>query len=316
MEAANLIGPSASTQYPAPKTIGESASELPVPVSSENSKRLDAASRGQSPAAASRPSVFSDGGGSRASSSAPPSSSAKQETAIASAKDLPALRPDEAVPSSPQPLNPTTVPSGAGEIRQQPTRTGEPVFNPEEQPQAPMRQPHTVTVVAGTSLVVRLGEALSTDRNVTGDSFRGTLDSPIVLYGFIIADRGSKIRGRVANSQKAGHVDGLSTIALTLTEISTTDGQTVRVKTSNWEKQGEKSVGSDAAKIGAGAALGAIIGAIAGGGKGAAIGAASGGAAGTGVVLATRGKSTVLPVETVVTFRLDDSVSITEQINN
>jgi hypothetical protein len=111
-------------------------------------------------------------------------------------------------------------------------------------------------------------------------------------------------------------VDGLSTIALTLTDISTTDGQTVRIRTSNWEKQGDKSTAENAAKIGGGAVLGAIIGAIAGGGKGAAIGAASGGAAGTGVALATRGKPTVLPVESVVTFRLDAPVSITERLNN
>ncbi len=173
-----------------------------------------------------------------------------------------------------------------------------------------------MTIDAGTSLVVRLAEALSTEKNVTGDTFRGTLDSPIILDGFIIADKGSQVHGKVANSQKAGRVDGLSSIALTLTEINTTDGQTVRVKTNNWEKQGEKSVGTDAAKIGGGAALGAIIGAIAGGGKGAAIGAAGGGAVGTGVVLATRGKPTVLPLETRLTFRLDQPVSITERINN
>lgn len=46
----------------------------------------------------------------------------------------------------------------------------------------------------------------------------------------------------------------------------------------------------DAAKIGAGAAGGAIVGGLMGGGDGAAKGAAIGGGAGTAVVLSTRGK--------------------------
>ena len=66
----------------------------------------------------------------------------------------------------------------------------------------------------------------------------------------------------------------------------------------------EKSTKQDAAKVGGGAALGAIIGAIAGGGKGAAISCAVvGGAAGTGTVLATRGKDVELKSEEAITFR-------------
>jgi hypothetical protein len=314
MTSANPVEQAPETQIPAPKPpapkpIDEARPQMSLPASIEGSKTVGTVrtSRRKAPGA---------GGQSPVPSSSPSSGSAQEDTAIASAKDLPTLAPSEPPPSSPQPLYPTANPTASGEAQQQRSRTGDTVFNPEDQPQGALRQPHTVTIDAGTSLVVRLSEALSTDKNVIGDAFRGTLDSPIVLDGFIIADKGSKVRGRIANSQKAGHVDGVSNIALTLTEINTTDGQTVHVKTSNWEKQGERSVGSDAAKIGAGAALGAIIGAIAGGGKGAAIGAAGGGAAGTGVVLATRGKPTVLPVETVVTFRLDAALSITEQINN
>jgi hypothetical protein len=56
---------------------------------------------------------------------------------------------------------------------------------------------------------------------------------------------------------------------------------------------------------GGGAAIGAIIGAIAGQGKGAAIGAGSGAAAGIGAELLTKGGSIRVPVETVLTFRLD-----------
>jgi hypothetical protein len=111
-------------------------------------------------------------------------------------------------------------------------------------------------------------------------------------------------------------VQGVAELTLTVTEINTTDGQRVKIDASTWDKKGPKSTGEDGAKIAGGAALGAIIGAIAGGGKGAAIGAGAGGAAGTGTVLATRGKMLTLPIETRLTFRLTNPVTITEQLNH
>ena len=80
-------------------------------------------------------------------------------------------------------------------------------------------------------------------------------------------------------------------------------------------KEGSGSAGGDLAKIGAGAAIGAAIGAVAGGGKGAAIGAGAGAAAGTGAVLITNGKSVEIPVETRLTFRVNQSITLTEKLD-
>jgi outer membrane lipoprotein SlyB len=95
--------------------------------------------------------------------------------------------------------------------------------------------------------------------------------------------------------------------------LNLSDGQHVEITTDSFTKMGPQSRAADAEKIGGGAALGAIIGAIAGGGKGAAIGAGVGGAAGTGTVAATRGKAAVLPSETKVSFRINNSVTVTER---
>ena len=195
-------------------------------------------------------------------------------------------------------------------------RASQPEMREDQSLPSPARQPQTVTIEAGTSLMVRLAETISTKTKVAGDSFRGTLDQPIILNGFIIADKGSKVTGRVVAAQKGGHLSGSSDLSLQVTEINTTDGQTVRVQTSPWEKKGDSNTAGNIEKIGGGAAVGAIIGALAGGGKGAAIGAASGGAVGTGVAAATGGKPTVVPVETRIAFRLDAPVTITERINN
>jgi hypothetical protein len=182
-------------------------------------------------------------------------------------------------------------------------------------PPPPPREARSVTLTPGTAIRIRLGQALNSDRTLEGDTFSGTLDAPIVMDNAIIAERGSRVTGRVVTSQKAGRVKGVSELAVTLTNINTSDGQRISVQTNNVERDGAKSTGKDAAKVGGGAALGAIIGALAGGGKGAAIGAGVGGAAGGGDVLLTRGKAAAMETETPLTFNLAAPVTITERIN-
>jgi hypothetical protein len=170
-------------------------------------------------------------------------------------------------------------------------------------------------LTAGTVVSVRLGERLSSDSNYTGDTFRGTLDSPLIVNEAVVAEKGSKVLGRVVTAERAGRVKGRSALSLALTSISTTDGQTVNVETATVDNAGQSTVGRDAAKVGGAAAIGSIIGAIAGGGKGAGIGAVIGGAAGGGDVLLTRGKPVNIATETVLSFRLSAPVTITEHLN-
>jgi hypothetical protein len=184
-----------------------------------------------------------------------------------------------------------------------------------DEPRPPVREPKTVTIPAGTLLSVRVDETLRSDRNQTGDSFRATLDQPLVVDGAVIAERGSRVEGRIAEVDPAGRVRGVARMALELVRLTTSDGQRVRLQTESFAKQGEKETKKDAAKIGVAAGIGAAIGAIAGGGKGAAIGAATGGAAGTGGVLMTRGAAAEVPAETRISFRLRDPITITEKLN-
>lgn len=180
-------------------------------------------------------------------------------------------------------------------------------------PPPPPPPPRQVTLKAGTLLPVRLIETVSSDRNKPGDTFTASLDEELVVDGLVIAERGARFEGRVVETEQAGRVKGLGSIAIELTEMVTSDGQRIQIVTDPFTKSGPASKGSDAAKIGGAAAIGAAIGAIAGGGKGAGIGAAIGGAAGAGGVAATRGKPAVLSSETKISFRLRDAVSITER---
>ncbi len=202
-----------------------------------------------------------------------------------------------------------------------PTETAK-VAAPPPPPPAPVRKAAeppkaaTVTIPSGTLLNIRLQEKLSTEKNMAGDVFQATLDQPVVIDGFIIAERGARVQGKITELDRSGKVKGLARIVLELTDLNTSDGQRVKVQTSAFERKAESTVKKDALKVGLGAALGAAIGGIAGGGKGAATGAGVGGAAGAGGVLLTRGQAAELPVETKVAFRLQEPITLTEKLNN
>ena len=190
----------------------------------------------------------------------------------------------------------------------------EPELAPEPRPELPKaRAPQHLTIPAGTLVVIRTQNTLSTDRNFNGDTFAATLDQPLVVDGFVIAERGAEVEGRIVRSEKAGRVEGLSDLSIELVRLRTSDGQRLSIATEPHEVRGPRTRGSDAKKVGIGAGLGAIIGAIAGGGRGAAVGAGAGGAAGGGVVLATRGEPAVIPSESRLTFHLRTPVEVTER---
>lgn len=176
------------------------------------------------------------------------------------------------------------------------------------------REPEKVTIAAGTQLAVRLAESISSETIKSGDTFHATLADSLIVNGFVIAEKGARVTGRVVESTRAGRVKGTAALTLELVDFSSTDGQRVAIQTESFTREGPTSKGSDAAKIGAGAAVGAALGAIFGGGKGAAIGAASGAGAGAGTVAMTRGKPAVLDVETRIPFQLKSAVTITEKI--
>ncbi len=175
--------------------------------------------------------------------------------------------------------------------------------------------PNTATINQGTLVTVRIGETLSVQKNLTGDTFFATLDQPLVAGGFVIAEKGARVEGKIVEVDKAGRMSGTARISLELTQVNTSDGQRLHLQTSTYSKDGvDRNRNNDAAKVGGGAILGAVIGAAAGGGKGAGVGAAAGGAAGAGAVLISGGRNITIPVETQLSFRIEKPVVITERV--
>ncbi len=203
------------------------------------------------------------------------------------------------------------IPAAAARAQQQ----DEPVTNaPQGNTEPPAAAvPPTLTFPAGTLITVRTTEFLSSDRNQPGDEFTAILDQPLVAQGWVVAQLGQTVIGRVAIAQKAGRTTGVSQLGLELKELVIVDGQQLPIQTQLVQTSAGTSRAQDAAVVASTTGIGAAIGAAAGGGEGAAIGAAAGAAAGVVGVLSTRGRATELPPETVLTFRLTNPVVINTQ---
>lgn len=181
--------------------------------------------------------------------------------------------------------------------------------DPQAGPPAPPL-PGRLIIQPGTYVTVRLNQALSSDRNQPGDAFSATLVRPIVVDGVVVADRGQTLGGHVTEAKKAGRVEGTSRLGIQLTDLPVVDGQQVPVTTQFVTRNGPTSVGRDAAAIGVTTGAGAAIGAGVGGAGGAAVGAGAGLLVSTIGVLLTRGHPTILYPETVMTFRVEQPVTI------
>jgi len=218
---------------------------------------------------------------------------------------------DKPQPTQDAPPRPTYAPQDADKPPYSHDRPAAHTAQDAPLPPAPAQSvPGTLTVPAGTVLVIRTNDFLSTDRNQVGDQFTATLDQPLIVNGWVVARRGQSIIGKVKDVRKAGRVKGTSELGVELTDLTVVDGNQVPILTELWKGSGGTSHGQDAATIGTTTGLGAAIGAAADWGRGAAIGAGAGAAAGIAAVLLTRGRPTIVPPETQLSFRLVDPVKI------
>jgi hypothetical protein len=177
--------------------------------------------------------------------------------------------------------------------------------------------PATLILPAGAIVAVRTSQWLSSDRNHAGDTFSAILDQPLVVNGWVVARRGQTVIGRVDVAQKASEGKGVSRLGLEITELTLVDGEQIPVSTQMQQAAPapaapgftERSV----ATVGTTTVLGTIVGAAVGGGQGAAIGAGLGATAGLAAVMHTRGRSTVVAPETLLSFRLAAPVEISTE---
>ena len=146
------------------------------------------------------------------------------------------------------------------------------VVAPRPQPILAPRVPLTVTLHAGTLLAVRIGQTISTDRNRPGDVFLATLARPLVIDGYIVADRGERVAGEVMRSVAPRFRSDPSELAVALVRLATDDRQNIAIRTQPYATHA--------------------------------------------VNMSRFGHARAeIPVETYLTFRVADSIRITERVN-
>jgi hypothetical protein len=170
-------------------------------------------------------------------------------------------------------------------------------------------EPQPVVVPAGTTLTVRLGEALGSKLSSDGQSFSATVASPVEVDGKTVIASGAAARGVVTAAKALGRFKGGAELQIKLTSV-TVNGSERSIQTSALTRV-EKGKGKRTAVLaGGGAAVGALIGGLAGGGKGAGIGALAGGGAGGAGAAFTGNKDIVLPAESAVSFKLEAPLEV------
>ena len=175
------------------------------------------------------------------------------------------------------------------------------------QPKAEPAKP--LVVPAGTVVGVRLGEAVGSKISQPGQSFSATIVTPVQVDGKTVIPSGASATGTVVDAKPLGRFKGGAVLQLRLDSINIR-GSDRPVQTSAISRS-EKGKGKRTAVLaGGGAGLGALIGGLAGGGKGAAIGALAGGGAGGAGAAFTGNKDIVLPAESALSFKLEQSLEL------
>jgi outer membrane biosynthesis protein TonB len=240
------------------------------------------------------------------------------------AAPVPAPLPEPAAAPKPKKIEPKPVvapkPKPAPVERHTVAESSAPAPSPAPAPVAPAPPPppafRNVSVPAGTTIPVRITQTLDSGTAQEGQTFSGTVATDIMADGLVAIHQGTAVSGRVTAVQEAAHYKGSSLLSVELVSITRRGGDSLAVSTDPYTVEGKGRGKNTAAKVGGGAALGAIIGAIAGGGKGAAIGSAAGAGVGAGANTITRGEQVKIPSESLVNFKITNSLVMRVSTSN
>ena len=186
----------------------------------------------------------------------------------------------------------------------------------------------TLTVPAGTKLLMRLKSGVNTKSAKPGDGVYLETDFPVSISNTMAIPPGTYVQGVIDNVKRSGRIKGRAEVLFHFTTLIFPNGYTVSVpgsvdnvpgadngKVINKEGsvQADGTKGKDAGTIAGPTAEGAIIGALARGGKGALVGSGIGGAVGLAEVLFTRGNEINYPAGTPVEMVLQRSLTLDRQ---
>jgi hypothetical protein len=181
-----------------------------------------------------------------------------------------------------------------------------------------------ISLPAGTSVKVKLENALTTFSSKTGDPFSGRVTEAVMIDGKAVIPIGASVHGRVTKASEPRRISGKPTIAIfpetlvlpngehymlnaALVDTSVRNGTDVN---DEGQFKGKGHDGKDMIEIGMGTGGGMLVGGLIGGGKGVLIG----GAVGATVTVAhwlSKKNSAVLPAGTELVMELSRPLEMT-----
>ena len=213
----------------------------------------------------------------------------------------------ESPPPDPVRVAPAPAPENvAGESAARPASLDSPATAPAvKRPEPSFVQ---VDLPAGTQLELELLDTLSSGTNQAGDPVRARLVGELFADGQRVAPAGAEVLGTVTEVVPLKKFGGQPKISLVFESLAVANGGSVPVLASHTQA-GAKQAARDAAKIGGGAAAGAVIGHQVDDDKGKEIGALLGGAIGTAIAAKT-GKEVELTAGTTIIVALESDVRV------
>jgi hypothetical protein len=167
--------------------------------------------------------------------------------------------------------------------------------------QASRPAPDSLTVPAGTRLVIRTTDNIDSRQHNAGHRFRGQLEGALVVGGTTVVPRGAFIHGRITQASQAGRVAGRSELAIEFTDIMIND-QLFPIVTTGIQAQGGNEGGRTAGRTARAAAIGGLIGGRSGLRTGAAVG--------VGASLLTSGQSINITRGTILEANLSAPLTV------
>jgi len=178
-------------------------------------------------------------------------------------------------------------------------------------PEAATPEARSLSLSAGTSVVLASRTALSSWHNHAGDPVTATAGAAVVdASGDTVIPRGATFLGKVTAIAPAPHPSEQGTMRVSFSEVRIqgatypVHGEVTYLATA---MKGRGVTAGTAAKVGAGAVIGGVAGRLIGGnGTGTIVGAVAGGAGGAVVAHATRTMDIILPEGATIRLKLTE----------
>ncbi len=195
--------------------------------------------------------------------------------------------------------------------------TGEKAPPPPPAKKAPAA-PTSFTLRAGTAFSASAGDSITTRSAKAGDPFTATVSEAVKdATGHVVIPAGSSVSGTIVHADPAPNPRASGQLELSVTSV-TVRGKSyslaATVESKDTVMQGRGVTAADAAKVGGGAAVGALAGKagklLGKNAKGAIIGGVAGAAAGAAAASRSRDVDVVLPKGAAIHLRLTEALTV------